>query len=101
MVPGSILGPRRITLGQVRKKKSYFWRKYNLITRCGKEFNTPSCWSNLDQEACNNYTADNNNTVENNDDTSDNIATSNFNNLSEPLLYYNSSCWYPNHLFYR
>ena len=68
------------------------------MTRCGKEFNTPSCWSNLDQEACNNFTADNNTTVENNDDTSDNIVTSNFDNLSEPLVYYNSSCWYPNHL---
>jgi len=67
--------------------------------RCGKEFNTPSCWSNLDQEACNNFTADNNNTtVENNDDTSDNIVTSNFDNLSEPLLYYNSSCWSANSL---
>jgi len=67
--------------------------------RCGKEFNTPSCWSNLDQEACNNFTADNNNTtVENNDDTSDNIVTSSFDNLSEPLLYYNSSCWSANSL---
>lgn len=74
--------------------------------RCGKGFNTPSCWSSLDQEACNSYsnnTADssNNNTIlKISDDTFANTASS-LNGLEgtmEPLLYYNSSCWSPQHL---
>jgi len=70
--------------------------------RCGKEFNTPSCWSSLDQASCNNYTADDNeDTFKNNNDTLDNIAVSSLNssdNIPEQLLYYNSSCWTPNSL---
>ena len=85
-----------------RQKAKLFPHLTIAFTRCGKEFNTPSCWSSLDQASCNNYTADDNeDTFKNNNDTLDNIAVSSLNssdNIPEQLLYYNSSCWYPNHL---
>merc|ERR1719391_1455334 len=57
--------------------------------RCGKDFSTASCWSNLDQEACNNYNNNNNNTAKTNDDTFDNIEATSLDSLDNmSLLYY-------------
>ena len=123
MVPGCLLGPCGIAVGQVGHRigfeipenttswpgsdqnlassffRSRFVENPTFFPRCGNEFNTPSCWSNLNQEACNNYnnTLENNNynnTLENNNDNDISSSLNGSNNLSEPLLYYNSSCWY-------
>lgn len=51
--------------------------------KCGNDFNTPSCWSRLDNLACN----DNNNT---------NIFEENDGSLDK--IYFNSTCWSPDSL---
>ena len=55
------------------------------MKRCGNDFNTPSCWSRLDNLACN----DNNNT---------NIFEENDGSLDK--IYFNSTCWYSPRLIY-
>ena len=87
LVLGGIFGPSWTAMAQVRKNVFLLvngwvqlWMK-----RCGNDFNTPSCWSRLDNLACN----DNNNT---------NIFEENDGSLDK--IYFNSTCWYSPRLIY-